>query len=224
MDTIERAIGREVRRLRVEAGIGQSALAAAARQYGAPWTRALIAAIELGRKQLSLGEVVLLALVLREAGVTAGRRLTIRDLIPATEGSVAVGPGYELPLRIARALLLEPETSEPEPAKPSPVRAERRALDAAADAEQKAAMALGVTPEAVVQASYDRWGRSLTTQRDRIAARREAVLSGADPTVIQSPEWPRRRQAIRGTATRELLEELRPLLKSPTKKKGRRTR
>jgi transcriptional regulator with XRE-family HTH domain len=222
MDTIERAIGREVRRLRVEAGVGQSALAAAARQYGAPWTRAMIAAIELGRKQLSLGEVVLLALVLREAGVTRGRRLTIGDLIPVTEEPVTVGPGYELSLRLARALLLEPETSE-EPAKPVTVGADRRALEAAADAEQKAAVTLGVTPEAIVQAAYQRWGRSLTARRDAIAQRREAALVHEDPEETRSADWPRRVQAIRGAATRELLEELRPLLKGTTKKKRSRS-
>jgi hypothetical protein len=219
MDTMERAIGRELRRLRVAAGVGQSALAAAARQYGAPWTRAMIAAIELGRKQLSLGEVVLLTLVLREAGVTGGRRLTISDLITVTEEPVAVGPGYELPLRIARALLLEPETREP--AKPITVGADRRALEAAGDAEQKAAISLRVSPETIVQAAHDRWGRSLTVQRDAIAKRREAVLLRHAPEEARSADWPRRVQAIRGAATRELLEELRPLLSTTRKKRSR---
>ena len=215
---MERAIGRELRRLRVEAGIGQSTLAAAARQYGAAWTRAMIAAIELGRKQLSLGEVVLLVLVLREAGVTRGRRLTISDLIPITDEAVAVGPGYALPLRLARALLLEPQTRE-EPAKPVPVRADRHALEAADDAVQKAAGSLRVSPEAIVQAAHDRWGRGLTARRDEIAKRREAALLRADPEEARSADWPRRVQAIRGAATRELLGELRPLLKGTTRKK-----
>src|SRR5262245_51893800 len=106
MATIEQTIGEEVRRLREAAGIGQSAVAAAARGWGYPWTRALIAAIERGSKQLSLGELAMLPRLLYDAKVTP-RILNLRQLIPEDPTDarlVTVGPGLELPVRIVGAM------------------------------------------------------------------------------------------------------------------------
>ena len=163
MDTIEQAIGAEVRRLRKKAGVGQSAVAAAARIYGLQWSRALIAAIELGRKRLTLGELALLPLVLAEADV-AQPLVSLRELIPTGEDPVPVSPALNLPLRIARGLLLGDDDAGLAVQAPSrPVNA--RALEASGDAEQKAASTLRVSPEAIVEAAHQRWGRSLTAER-----------------------------------------------------------
>jgi hypothetical protein len=74
-------------------------------------------------------------------------------------------------------------------------------VDALGDAETKAAASLGVTPALLALAARKRWGRSLTAERDRRLADRGHT--GAEPRTLQ---------ALRGHITRELLEELRPLL------------
>jgi transcriptional regulator with XRE-family HTH domain len=225
-DTVEQAIGQEIRRRREAAGVGQSALAAAARKYGLPWTRATVAAIELGRKQLPLGELATLSLALSEAlgdPEAAEQSLNLSDLIPTDDRHVSAGPGLELPLRMVRRLLL-PDEEERRPGgalgsrEPIKVDVDDRALEAAGDAEQKAASALRVSPEAIVEAAYRRWGRSLTAQRDKLVSLR------TKPAEARTPGWPRRLQAIRGHTTRELLEELRPRLKAVTKRKKRGAR
>ena len=224
-ETIEQVIGQEIRRLREAAGVGQSVLAAAARQYGLPWTRALVAAVELGRKRLTLGELALVPLVLAEADVTGGRVLNLADLIPADQRSVTVGPGLEMPLTIARAMLLgdDDRLLGPSP-KLVDVGVDRRAVEAAGDAEQKAALALGVSPESVVKAAHQRWGRSLTAERDRRVVAYTTASEGSSFTIgVTTPEWPRRLQAIRGHVTRALLDELQTPLKAAAKKR-RKTR
>jgi hypothetical protein len=87
--------------------------------------------------------------------------------------------------------------------------------ESAGDAEQKAANVLDVSPHAVALAARSRWGRSLTEERDR------RVSAASEST-------PRTLQALRGHATRALLDELRPVLKdiitSRTRRPRRRTR
>jgi len=235
-ETIEQAIGREIRRLREAAGVGQSVLAAAARQYGLPWTRAMIAAVELGRKRLSLGELALMPLVLVEANITGGIVLSLGDLIPTDptdQRSVDAGPGLQLPLRIARGLLLgDPAAAAEVPTLSeaaaiagaahrliATITAATRAIEAAGDAEQKAALALRVSPDEVVEAAHRLWGCSLTARRDRLVAMRTDPMLTRDPEEARSPEWPRRLQAIRGHVTRDLLKELTKGRKKPTKRR-----
>jgi transcriptional regulator with XRE-family HTH domain len=229
MGTIEQTIGQEMRRLREAAGIGQSAIAAAARAYGYRWTRAYIAAIERGSKQLSLGELAMLPLLLYDAQVTP-TVVNLHQLIP-DDGTdtrlVSVGPGLELPIRFARDMLLGDRpttrpagralvatgtlTDAPAPQELPLIRnVDPRAVEAAGDAEQKAAGVLGVTPELLVDVAHRLWGRSLTAERERLVKLRADALLKADPI-----DGPRRVQAIRGYATRELIEELRSALKTP---------
>jgi hypothetical protein len=182
----------------------------------------MIAAVELGRRRLTLGELAVLPLILVEADVTGGRLLTLEELIPVNEDLVSVGPGLKLPLSVARALLLERGSDNwtVAPAKPVIVGADRRVLEADSDAEQKAASTLRVSPEAIVQAAHQLWGRSLTAERENRVDAYTAPMLKLEPDKATEPGWPRRLQAIRGHVTRELLGELRPLLKDT--KKGRR--
>jgi hypothetical protein len=77
---------------------------------------------------------------------------------------------------------------------------------------------LGVSPETLVEVAHRLWGRSLTAHRDRLVKLRVEPLLKADPT-----DGPRRVQAIRGYATRDLMEELRSALKAmPKRTKTRR--
>jgi hypothetical protein len=99
-------------------------------------------------------------------------------------------------------------------------------LEAAGDAERKAAASIGVPPLALALAARRRWRRSLTAERDRKVANATNPALRMDPDAARDPEWPRRLQAIRGHVTRELLGELRPLVKEVAKKqpKTRRSR
>jgi transcriptional regulator with XRE-family HTH domain len=251
-------VGRELRILREAGGIRQDQLAAEARRLGLTWTKATVAAIELGRRQLSLGEFWLLPLILGRVG--AGWGYDHSDLIPDDDRPVLVAGGTVAPARVVRAGFAAPssantaaEIKTPSPPKSSapPVsftlpRAwflemlkslklgndwyatstwQGIALEAAGDAEHKAATSLGVPPLALSLAARRVWGRSLTAERDRKVVNATAPALARDPDATADPEWPRRLQAIRGHVTRELLAELRLLLKGAvTRKKKRRTR
>jgi hypothetical protein len=73
--------------------------------------------------------------------------------------------------------------------------------DMRGDAEVKAARALGVPPAAVTLVARSRFGRSLSKERDdRVAAK------------IGDDASPETEKAFRGRVTRDLIEELRPLV------------
>lgn len=78
---------------------------------------------------------------------------------------------------------------------------DRAEVDAADDATVKAARRLEVAPEAVVDAAYECWGQRLTAERDARVASQAA--EGASARTLQ---------ALRGHVTRDLLEELRPVV------------
>jgi hypothetical protein len=80
-------------------------------------------------------------------------------------------------------------------------------------AEQKAAASLNVDVSKVQKLAQKAWGHDLTAER-------EARISGR---VAGQEVDPRSLQALRGHVTRELLDELRPLVKKTRKKrKGKR--
>jgi transcriptional regulator with XRE-family HTH domain len=207
--SLDQVIGASLRAFREAGGLHQDRIAAAARAFGlAAWTRPTVAAIESGRRHVSNGEMAVLPLVLAE--VSDGLVRTVADLLPDGDEPIALGPGLVLPIRQVKELLGGHATSMPTPdviarAPSSP------ALEAQDDAVQKAAAVLRVRPDAVVAAAHRLWGRSLTEEREERLRRR----LGPDPTSA------RRLQALRGHTTRELLDELRPLLK---KSRGRKTR
>jgi transcriptional regulator with XRE-family HTH domain len=261
VQSLSAAIGRELKTLREAGGLRQEQLAAEARRFGLAWTRATVAAIELGRRQLSIGELVLLPELLGHAG--AGWGYDVSDLIPADERPVLVAGGITAPASAVRARFADTDEDPDEraarltaaeftPPRPHEMPAATtlpRAwlldvlrvprledvpgrvwtqveLEAAGDAERKAAAGIGVLggPLAVALAARRRWSRSLTAQRDRLVGFRTDPMLRADPAAARDPGWPRRLQAIRGHVTRELLDELRPLLKDITmKRKAKRS-
>jgi hypothetical protein len=91
--------------------------------------------------------------------------------------------------------------------------------DAAADATRKAAAVLGAPPIAVALAARARWNGvwGLTSEREHRLA---VQLPGLARDNAPGP----RLQALRGHITRQLIEELRPLLKGIPKPKKRRRR
>jgi transcriptional regulator with XRE-family HTH domain len=206
MTTLEQAIGAEVKRRREADGARQEQLAAAARKYGLKWSQATIAAVELGRRKLSLGELAFLPLILSEAlGDTdaGGQLFSIAELIPDAAQDVDVAPGLRLPLSTVRMLLSGQAAADPAPPR------QALALEASGDPERKAARKLGVPARAVVLAARKLWGHGLAEERERRLGALEQL--------------PRRRlQARRGGITRRLVRELEPVVRAARgRQKGR---
>jgi hypothetical protein len=93
---LDQAIGQRLREFRELNGRRQDEIAGAAREWGLPWTRATIAAIELGRRKIAIEEFLLLPTVLRSlnfAGPVPGRKnaapIELWDLLPEN-GSVSL--------------------------------------------------------------------------------------------------------------------------------------
>jgi transcriptional regulator with XRE-family HTH domain len=206
MTTLEQAIGAEVKRLRKADGARQEQLAAAARKYGLKWSQATIAAVELGRRKLSLGEFALLPLVLTEAfgdPDAGGLLLSHADLVPDEGQDVDVAPGLRMPLNAVRMLLGGEAAADPVPQR------QALALEASGDPERNAARKLGVPARTVVRAARKLWGHGLAEER-------ESRLGGG----LKLPR--RRLQARRGGITRRLVRELEPAVQSARRRqKGR---
>src|SRR5262245_12140090 len=150
--------------------------------------------------------MAMLPLVLSE--VTDGLVRRVVDLLPEGNDLVQVGPGLALPIGQVKELLGGQATSTPSVLPRFPWGPDLESQD---DAVQKAARALRTRPEAIVEASHQRWDRSLTDEREARLRRRSELETGTARTL----------QAVRGHVTRELLEELRPLLKDIAKTKRR---
>jgi Helix-turn-helix len=209
MATLAQVIGRSIRQWRESHGLRQEDIAAAARRYGLDWTQGTIAAIELGQRQLTLDDVVLFPIILAEVDGPSDRGALIpnpAEFVPETAEEVMVGP-LSFPARVVRAFLGGREIGGPPP---PPPRASRRVLleqEALGTAEMKAARRLGVSAGAIVQAARRLWGQSLAAERDQRMAQQPDM-----------PTSPRSLQALRGHVTRELLDELRPVVKGGTRK------
>lgn len=198
------------------------------RDSGLAWSRSVIAGLEAGTKTIDVGELVLLSVAMRVGtdkllagdelvslspsgsmdldavrrflrggraleSLTAGRIPGLRgtdtasdvDLVAGIEGAQKKWAGH-LDITFDEATEIE--------------------LSAQGEAEQKAARRLGIETLDLAIASWKRWGRSLTDERDARVAASAPVGTPA-----------RSLQALRGRVTRTLLDELAPSLK---KRKG----
>jgi hypothetical protein len=207
MATVEQIIGAEMKSRREARGITQDAVATEAQKYGLRWHRDTVAAIELGRRGLSLGEVALLPLVLADSGVTSHQVVSIPDLLPEdSHQSAEVSSGLTLSLKFIRELLGR-RSNEPPSAAP------KRPAPTIQEVERQAARKLGVTPEAIDAAARQLWDKGFVAQRELRVAVRTGELTREDPQRLVAPDWPRRVQAIRGAVARQLLRDLKPHLK-----------
>jgi transcriptional regulator with XRE-family HTH domain len=102
-------LGQRLRALREGGGKRQEELAAAARGYGLAWSRATVAAIETGRRRLSVDELLLLPAALNRltgAEGPASGGLLVADLLPERGDQwVALTPRTSVRVRSLRALL-----------------------------------------------------------------------------------------------------------------------
>jgi len=192
--------------------------------FGLGWHRSTLTRIELGQRQLTAAELLVLPALY-------GRALV--ELLPTEAAAltdvVAVGPG-----ELSRALTQTPrlrswhlpelnatmrKAVEALPAAVAKIEARfpgvpfAAVVDAARgwgdEATRKAARRLQVSAEDVAVASHQLWSRGLAAERDR----RLAAGGGAGDKRV--------RQARRGHITRALLEELRPVVEEMTRSRKR---
>lgn len=215
-----------VKEARQRLGLRQEDAAARARAYGlSTWIRGTVAQAEVGARRFAFEEVLLLALAYETslAELIVGNEHDLVELTPDARGSVGA----------LRALLsgdraaveeMSAEAVDVPARRGTPVRrsgrfpdvlaeAERfgiadrslleRAFDDVGDAERHAARKLHTTPERINLAAMHLWGQTLAGERDR----------RLDELAADAP--PRRRQALRGHITRELMTELEDELRKP---------
>jgi transcriptional regulator with XRE-family HTH domain len=158
-EPLAKVVGRNLATIRRKKGLRQDDVAARARGLGLNWTRATVAALEIGRRLPDLAEAVLLQVVL---GVP------LRDLLAGSDPiELATGSGRTWPASEARKLIPAPRPADLDWAWLSDA-----AIAAGQIAEQRTAQRLGVTPEQVAAAAFKLWGQGLTDERD---ARYEAT-------------------------------------------------
>lgn len=210
-------IGRELRALRETAALRQDQVAATARAWGfLDWTSATVAAVEAGRRQLSVEELVLMPWIINGTGPASA--VSHPDHSGATELPQILGCDHRAVVEITPMLALTGAGFQAIFAgradTDAMVRAVLRApksksvrLEAGLDAELKAARKLGIAAADVVTLSRRLWGRSLTEERDRRVS--EAA---------HAPRTARALQAQRGHMTRSLVAELGVALKKGAKR------
>jgi len=215
------AVGRRVRALRDAHGVTADQVADAARRYGfAQWQRSTVALVESGRRGLSAEELVLLPEILSKAlgtRVRLGELLTesaeltpLAKITPEGFRRVLKGRpvGDELLLTAAgvrQAFAASTERIKELRSTLPNVRVdlfERAEEDAAGEAEQKAGRRLGYNALQVSVAAHMTFKQGFTAERD-------ARVAGRIDTRKASP---RSIQAARGAVSRQLIEELRPVL------------
>lgn len=199
-----------LKRIREASGRRQDDVAAEARRLGLTWTRSTVAALETGRRELKIEELVALPVIL---GSALGKPVTALDLY-ACGDAISLTPAVALSTQeLARALsgqrvsvrwLVDEERQRlideelPELADIlsgfDDATVERALVAGRGEAEAKAAGSLGVLPGLVGAVAVHLWGRSLSDERD--------ARAGSDGDA-------RSLQARRGHATRALLAELR---------------
>lgn len=197
----------------------QEDAAARARACGlSTWIRGTVAQAEVGARRFTLEELVLLTLAYETnlAELIAGDEDDLVELTPDARLSVGAlrallsGHRADLPGLGADAIDVPATRGTPrrQPGRFPDVLAEAKrfgigdrsmlehALDEVGDAERHAARRLGTTPERINVAAMRRWGRTLAEERDYRLS-------------LQGPDMPaRRRQALRGHITRDLMAEL----------------
>jgi len=215
-DLLAKLIGEHIKRLRMAAGRRQGDVAQAAKQQGLNWTASTVGSIETGFRRLATHELLVLPLVLAEAGLA--QHLRLEDVLPDSLVSEWMRTRYQLARQEAlqrwdkteKKMWLEEVGHEPdlpkmagEDADGHPIYAETKRREPLpeiidrwgdGEAELAAADALGVHPRRIALRSWRMWKRSLSQERDRRAAAQITAEMDAG--------------AVRGHVTRSLLREL----------------
>jgi DNA-binding XRE family transcriptional regulator len=195
-------IGRRLKELREAAGLRQDDVAGLARRVGWEWTAATVAAIETGRREVSLAEFLSLPYIGRMFPADRQQPRSLADFVGDAPLGELVGVLLSPDILTSRGevfhLLQGRESTEQSLySRGASERRIKARQDTHLDAERKAARRLGVSTESVVRVSRRLWGRTLTEERDERVAR--AGAAGAKKSTAQ---------ALRGHVTRELSSEL----------------
>jgi transcriptional regulator with XRE-family HTH domain len=198
MRTLDEVIGAEIARRREAAGLRQDDLVQRARRAGLDWQQPTVSAIEAGRRQISLGEAIALAAVLRN---DADPLVGTPDLLPSRDEWVELADNVVGWLPAARLILGGGRGPDLPPNAPTTVIHPDQAIPAIDEADRKASRALSVTPVAVAAAAARLWGHSLAEERDRLIGDAAAT--------------PQKR----GRVTRQLLKELKSIVRQRKRRK-----
>lgn len=213
IDDASKAAGRQLGYFRGDHRLRQEEVAQRARFYGLEWTRSIVAALETGRRRITLTEFLALPQILADL---SGEDVTLADLLVGQV--IETAPGIEVdPESLPEVLAhgrprLVPVLDRTEAAWQSAfgldlpggifegvdesMQAEAW-LSGRGEAEQKAARRIDVPAGFVGLAAHALWGRSFTAERDARVAERAA--EGASDRSLQ---------AIRGHVTRDLTEQV----------------
>jgi transcriptional regulator with XRE-family HTH domain len=212
-------IGAELRIWRETLQLRQDQVAGAARARGVAWSRSTVAAIEAGRRQISLEEFVALLFIAGSfpdpEGATGGRFRRLSGFVLARSRVVAVGHAGWLRDDYVHLLLRGSavggggQVPLDALSYPEKRRELRERVEAEFDAEMKASDRLGVDELEITAMARRLWGRTLTEERDKRV--KEQTTS----------DVPRTLQALRGHVTRALVQELRGALKVKTTRRTR---
>jgi len=220
--SVRELIGRNLLRMRTDAGIRPDDIARAARAYDLQWTLAWLTGVERGQKPVSAEQLIALPLVLSDA---LGYKVGLVDLFAGDE-PVHLGKDPHSRSQLAAGRIRETLTATPyrrvfsgpdSPLSGQPAanavsraaekmreisraglgdldsRALARAEAGAGDLEDKLARRLAVSPIVVIAAAAGLWGHSATEER---AQRLATDVDGEVP------------QRLRNAVTRKLTTEL----------------
>ncbi len=163
-DTLRGAIAAGVQKLRKDSGWSQDELAVQMRDIGFPtWTRNVVAALERNRREIQIEEAVALTIVL-------GVRLA--DLLPQNPPFEVVRLGEQIGFPLAEIERIFRGRLPGEGPTGDLDREYRLASAASGLLETRLAARLSRSPDEIVEASMELWGRSATEERDARAGDR----------------------------------------------------
>jgi transcriptional regulator with XRE-family HTH domain len=163
-------IAGNVKRFRKAENASQDAVAIRMQLMGFPWTRAAVAALETGRKEVSIEELIGLAAVFQRP---------LADFFKTSEQSVELVKGATQINRSGLKRAFQGEIPSPRPYSRD---LERHATG---ELEQNAARQLGVESETIAQIAEDLWQQSLTAERNRRGQQRPKALQHVSRELIQ---------------------------------------
>jgi transcriptional regulator with XRE-family HTH domain len=190
------SVGERLAAFRRASGDRQDDIVEAARWNGIPWTKSVLTNIEAGRREVSLGECLVLPLIYGRSladllcpddtptqlipGV-AVRRPTLEKLL----GDEVISSNYVKTALQKGRLIINPQ--------PVPV----------TELHRRVARHLSMNPQDVAAIAAELYGRPLLAERD---ARVAELLATEGEEDVRSD----RMRGLRGRVTRQLIEELRP--------------
>lgn len=226
-------LGHRLRQVREERAETASDVAGNCHSVGLGWDRSTVTRVELGQRQVTAAELLLLTFVLDRPltallptettalsdgarSTTASSRALLRCLTHAPDVDTDKGAVWEVRGLMDEVRDLLPgvmqqvrDTLDKElPGLPNTMTGLRAAEHTTDEATAKAAKALGATALQVAAAAQVLWGRGVAAERD---------ARTADLGQVRDM---RARQARRGHVTRRLLVELRPAVEQVTSQRS----